>query len=64
VGDDSCSECGGRFGPRWQVTVGTNMEGYTPLFGGPVVVDIRTCQVCNTTFERLDGGEWQKQAAR
>jgi hypothetical protein len=59
-----CSDCGGRCGPVWQVTVGTNLQGYTPLFGAPVVVDLWTCQACNTTFERVDGGEWHERAAR
>jgi hypothetical protein len=61
VDDDTCPECGGEFGPLWRVSVRTNMHEYTPVFGGPVVLDIARCNGCNVSFERAEGQPWRRQ---
>ena len=58
---DACPECGGEFGPLWRVSVGTNMREYTPVFGGPVVLDIVRCKNCSISFERVEGQTWERQ---
>ena len=60
--DDACPECGGAFGSVWRVSVGTNMQEYTPVFGGSVVVDIVRCDGCNRSFERVEGRPWTRRA--
>ncbi len=60
--DDGCPECDGEFASVGQVTVGTNLQGYEPVFGkAPVAVDIGRCNNCNISFERVDGGPWRRQ---
>ena len=58
-----CPECGGDFGALWQVTVGTDLKGYTPVFGGPVVLDMGRCNNCDMSFERIDAGPWRRQGS-
>ena len=63
--EDACPECGGVFEVVWKVTVGTNMQGYTPVFGrSPVVVDAGRCNACNISYERIDGGPWSRQGSQ
>jgi hypothetical protein len=62
--ENGCPECGHEFDTVWQVAVGTNLQGYTPVFGGPVVVDIGRCNNCNTSFERIGDGTGHRQGAR
>jgi uncharacterized protein (UPF0212 family) len=60
-----CPACGADFETVWQVTVGTNLQGYKPVFGkAPVAIDIGRCNNCNTTFESVDGGPWERQDAQ
>ena len=62
--DHACPECGGEFGSVSHVTVGTDPKGYTPVFGGPVVLDIGRCNTCNISLERVDGGPWGRQSGQ
>ena len=64
MAEDACPDCGTDFGAVWQVKVGTNMRGYTPVFDGPVVADIGRCDNCNTSSERIDGGAWCRQGSQ
>jgi hypothetical protein len=59
--DDSCPECGEELGAVWRVTVDTNMQEYTPVFGERAVLDIVRCNNCNISFERIEGGSWRRQ---
>jgi hypothetical protein len=60
--EESCPECGADFETVWHVTLGTNLQGYKPVFGkAPVAVDVGRCNNCNISFESLDGGPWHRQ---
>jgi len=60
--EHSCPECGAELPTVWHVTVGTNLQGYTPVFGrAPVALDVGRCNNCNISFERIDGGPWCRQ---
>jgi hypothetical protein len=59
--EERCPECGGEFESVWHVSVGTKTQGYTPVLGGPGVVEIGRCNTCNISFERLDAGPWHRQ---
>jgi hypothetical protein len=61
--DVLCPNCAAEFAVVWHVTVGTNPQGYTPVFGkAPVAVEAGRCDSCNISFERIDGGAWRRQA--
>lgn len=57
-----CPECDQDFASMWQVAIGV-AGGYTPVFGGPVVLDIGRCDTCNRSYERTAGGPWRRQGA-
>lgn len=62
MAEDGCPDCDADFATIWHVTVGTNLQGYEPVFGNaPVAVDIGRCNNCNTSFESVDGGPWRRQ---
>ena len=49
MAEGSCPECGADFETVWRVTVGTNLQGYEPVFGkAPVVVDMGRCNDCTS----------------
>lgn len=57
-----CPECDVDFVAVWQVTVGTDPQGYKPVFGNvPVTVEAGRCNNCNMSFERVDGGPCRRQ---
>lgn len=57
-----CPECGFDFETVWHVTVGTNPQGYEPVFGrAPVAFARGRCDKCNISFESVDGGAWRRQ---
>lgn len=61
MAEEFCPECGEALGDVWRVTVNTNMQEYTPIFGGRAVVDIVRCNNCEVSFERVEGGSWRRQ---
>ena len=56
-----CPECGEEFEVVWQVAIGT-AGGYTPVFGGPVVIDYARCTTCHREYERTSAGPWRRRA--
>lgn len=62
VAEHACPECNGDFASVWDVMVGTDLQGYKPVFGkAPVEVEMGRCGSCNVDFERVDGGPWHRQ---
>jgi hypothetical protein len=60
--EGGCPDCAVEFAMIWEVTVGSVLDGYTPVFGdAPVVVEVGRCDNCNISFERIDGGPWRRQ---
>jgi len=60
--EDCCPECHADVATVWHVTVGTDQQGYEPVFGKtPVEVDGGRCDNCNASFERIDGGPWHRK---
>ena len=60
--ENRCPECDEDFASTWQVAIGTD-GGYTPVFGGPVVLEGGRCDTCNRSYEPTDGGPWRRQEA-
>ena len=60
--EENCPECAADFESVWHVTVGTNLQGYEPVFGkAPVAVDMGRCDNCNISFESVDEGARRRQ---
>lgn len=65
MAEHACPECNADFATVWHVTVGTNPQGYEPVFGeAPVEVEMGRCARCNVDFQRVDGGPWHRQGDR
>jgi hypothetical protein len=58
-----CPECGEEFLAMWQVAVEAQADRYTPVFGGPIVLDYGRCDRCHTDYERTDKGPWRRQGS-
>ena len=56
-----CPACGEDFVVVWQVAIGAPSDGYTPVFGGPVVLDYGRCDSCHTDYERTVDGPWRRR---
>jgi hypothetical protein len=61
VVEHPCPTCGEDFVAVWQVAIGAPDDGYTPVFGGPVVLDYGRCDTCHRDYERADDGPWRRQ---
>jgi hypothetical protein len=62
--DESCPECGADLETVWRVTVGTDLQGYEPVYGkARVDVEVGRCNNCNVSFESVDGGPWRRQGS-
>lgn len=63
--EESCPTCGADLETVWHVTVGTNLQGYEPVFEkAPVAVDIGRCNSCTIGFESVDGEPWLRQGGQ
>lgn len=58
VADHRCPGCGEEFVAVWQVAIGAE-GGYTPVFGGPVVLTHGRCDACHTEYERIGDESWR-----
>src|SRR5438046_1303150 len=43
VQEPRCPECGEEFEVVWGVSIAAHADDYTPVFGGPVVIDYARC---------------------
>ena len=58
-----CPECGEEFVTVGQVAIGAPADGYTPVFGAPVVIDHGRCGACHRDYQRTDDGPWGLQGS-
>jgi hypothetical protein len=62
VSDHRCPGCGEEFVAGWQVAIGEE-AGYTPVFGGPVVLHFGLCGACHAEYERTGNEPWRRRGA-
>jgi hypothetical protein len=62
VADHRCPGCGKEFVAVWQVAIGEE-GGYTPVFGGPVVLYYGRCDACHEEYERTGDEPWGRRGA-
>jgi hypothetical protein len=58
-----CPECGEEFEVVWGVSIGAHADDYTPVFGGPVVIDYGRCATCHREYERTSAGPWRRRGS-
>ncbi|MDQ1680166.1 MAG: hypothetical protein QOI42_1025 [Frankiaceae bacterium] len=56
-----CPECGEEFEVVWGVSIGAHADDYTPVVGGPVVIDYGRCATCHREYERTSAGPWRRR---